>query len=35
MFTKADSPLGASLLQFARGVDKVAAAAQLQPVPVR
>ena len=27
MFTKADSPLGASLLQFVRGVDKVAAAA--------
>ena len=32
MFTKADSPLGASLLQFVRGVDKVAAAAQAQPV---
>jgi pilus assembly protein CpaE len=35
MFTKADSPLGASLLQFVRGVDKVAAAAQAQPVGAR
>ena len=35
MFTKADSPLGASLLQFVRGVDKVAAAAQPQPVGAR
>jgi pilus assembly protein CpaE len=35
MFTKADSPLGASLLQFVRGVDKVAAAALAQPVGAR
>jgi len=35
MFTKADSPLGASLLQFVRGVDKVAAGAQAQPVGAR
>jgi pilus assembly protein CpaE len=33
MFTKADSPLGASLLQFARAVDKPAAVAQ--PVAAR
>jgi hypothetical protein len=26
MFTKADSPLGASLLHFARAVDKASAA---------
>ena len=35
MFTKADSPLGASVLQFVRSVDKVAAAAQAQPVGAR
>ena len=36
MFTKVDSPLGASLLQFVRGVDKVATAtAQAQPVGAR
>jgi pilus assembly protein CpaE len=35
MFTKADSPLGASLLQFARSVDKPAAAAAATPVPAR
>jgi pilus assembly protein CpaE len=35
MFTKADSPLGASLLQFVRDVDKVAAAARAQPVGAR
>ncbi|MFL5709319.1 MAG: response regulator [Chloroflexota bacterium] len=35
MFTKADSPLGASLLQFVRGVDKIAAVAQPQPVGAR
>ncbi len=35
MFTKADSPLGASLLQFARAVDKPAAAAAATPVPAR
>jgi pilus assembly protein CpaE len=33
MFTKADSPLGASLLQFARAVDKPATTAV--PVPAR
>jgi pilus assembly protein CpaE len=32
MFTKADSPLGSSLLQFVRGVDKIAAVAKPQPV---
>jgi pilus assembly protein CpaE len=31
MFTKADSPLGSSLLQFARAVDKPAAAAVAVP----
>ena len=35
MFTKADSPLGASVLNFVRAVDKVAAAAQAQPVGAR
>ena len=35
MFTKADSPLGASVLQFVRSVDKVAAAARAQPVAAR
>jgi pilus assembly protein CpaE len=35
MFTKADSPLGASVLQFVRSVDKVAATAQAQPVAAR
>jgi pilus assembly protein CpaE len=35
MFTKADSPLGASVLQFVRSVDKASAAAQAQPVGAR
>ena len=35
MFTKADSPLGASVLQFARSVDKASTAAQAQPVAAR
>ena len=35
MFTKADSPLGASVLQFARSVDKASTAAQVQPVAAR
>jgi len=35
MFTKADSPLGASVLQFARTVDKVAAAPQPATVGAR
>ena len=35
MFTKADSPLGASVLQFVRAVDKLAAAAQRAPVGAR
>jgi hypothetical protein len=30
MFTKADSPLGASVLHFARGLDKAGA----EPAPV-
>ena len=35
MFTKADSPLGASVLQFARAVDKVAAAPEKATVGAR
>ena len=35
MFTKADSALGGSLLQFARGVDKPAAAAAAAPAQAR
>jgi pilus assembly protein CpaE len=35
MFTKADSALGGSLLQFARTVDKPAAASQKAPAPAR
>jgi pilus assembly protein CpaE len=35
MFTKADSPLGASLLQFVRGVDKIGIATQVAPVGAR
>ena len=35
MFTKADSALGGSLLQFARTVDKPAAAAQKAPAPAQ
>jgi pilus assembly protein CpaE len=35
MFSKADSPLGASVLQFARAVDKAAVAAQAAPVGAR
>jgi hypothetical protein len=35
MFTKVDSPLGASVLQFVRSVDKVAAAGEAQPVGAR
>jgi len=35
MFTKADSALGGSLLQFARTVDKPAAAAAAAPAQAR
>jgi hypothetical protein len=35
MFTKADSLLGRSLLEFARVVDKGAPASAAQPVPAR
>jgi pilus assembly protein CpaE len=35
MFTKVDSPLGASVLQFVRGIDKLTAAAQAAPVGAR
>jgi pilus assembly protein CpaE len=35
MFTKSDSALGGSLLQFARTVDKPAAAVALAPAPAR
>ena len=35
MFTKADSPLGSSLLQFARAVDKPAGVTAAAAVPAR
>jgi pilus assembly protein CpaE len=35
MFTKVDSPLGASVLQFVRGIDKIGLAAQAAPVGAR
>ncbi len=35
MFTKVDSPLGASVLQFVRGIDKLGLAAQAAPVGAR
>jgi hypothetical protein len=35
MFTKVDSPLGASVLQFVRGIDKIGLAAQATPVGAR
>jgi hypothetical protein len=35
MFTKADSLLGRSLLDFARVVDKAVPAGAAQPVPAR